>query len=336
MAGRFYLGSARDHNDVTQLSKKAEVLDGEGGDRPGAIYGTTANTTGNKGFELWPQFYPSFGVGLNVNGNTSTRGNDSRRAAAVTVTSTTGLIDFSDECWRTMRQQTGGGSGLGGGTINCQDCGNQAKKDCAHLRCRTCCKGRGFQCQTHVKSTWVPAAKRRERQQQLLASATTQQHPHQQFQLIDHPKRQREDPPPGRHHQQLATRPSSGLEVGQQFPAQVSSPAVFRCVRMSGMEDADEELAYQTSVNIAGHVFKGTLYDHGPDSRRYVTIEGGEGSSRGGGPQQFNLTATGSTEATGSAAVSTAGNPTMIDPAMYPAPLNAFMAGTQFFPPPRS
>ena len=24
--------------------------------------------------------------------------------------------------------------------MNCQDCGNQAKKDCAHLRCRTCCK----------------------------------------------------------------------------------------------------------------------------------------------------------------------------------------------------
>lgn len=55
----------------------------------------------------------------------------------------------------------------GGGGISCQDCGNQAKKDCQHMRCRTCCKSRGFQCQTHVKSTWVPAAKRRERQQQL-------------------------------------------------------------------------------------------------------------------------------------------------------------------------
>lgn len=35
------------------------------------------------------------------------------------------------------------------------------------MRCRTCCKSRGFDCQTHVKSTWVPAAKRRERQAQL-------------------------------------------------------------------------------------------------------------------------------------------------------------------------
>ena len=50
------------------------------------------------------------------------------------------------------------------GGMNCQDCGNQAKKDCPHMRCRTCCKSRGFDCQTHVKSTWVSAARRRERQ----------------------------------------------------------------------------------------------------------------------------------------------------------------------------
>ncbi|KAJ0795610.1 putative transcription factor STY-LRP1 family [Helianthus annuus] len=67
-----------------------------------------------------------------------------------------------------------GGVGSGGGT-NCQDCGNQAKKDCQYMRCRTCCKSRGFQCQTHVKSTWVPAAKRRERQLQL-ASVSQQHH----------------------------------------------------------------------------------------------------------------------------------------------------------------
>jgi LRP1 type putative zinc finger protein len=69
--------------------------------------------------------------------------------------------------------QSGGvGGGIGGsptttsstGTATCQDCGNQAKKDCSHRRCRTCCKSRGFDCATHVKSTWVPAARRRERQ----------------------------------------------------------------------------------------------------------------------------------------------------------------------------
>jgi len=43
----------------------------------------------------------------------------------------------------------------------CQDCGNRAKRDCSYKRCRTCCKGRGFDCSTHVKSTWVPASLRR-------------------------------------------------------------------------------------------------------------------------------------------------------------------------------
>ncbi|KAE8692939.1 Lateral root primordium protein-related isoform 2 [Hibiscus syriacus] len=47
-----------------------------------------------------------------------------------------------------------GGDGSGGSgsssTTTCQDCGNQAKKDCFHRRC---C----FGCHTHVKSTWVVA-----------------------------------------------------------------------------------------------------------------------------------------------------------------------------------
>lgn len=57
-----------------------------------------------------------------------------------------------------------GSSSLPAGATTCQDCGNQAKKDCPHRRCRTCCKNRGYDCSTHVKSTWVPAARRRERQ----------------------------------------------------------------------------------------------------------------------------------------------------------------------------
>ncbi|KAG4977450.1 hypothetical protein JHK86_036924 [Glycine max] len=51
---------------------------------------------------------------------------------------------------------------VAGGGISCQNCGNQAKKDCPHMWCRTCCKSRGFDCQTHVKSTWVPASRLRE------------------------------------------------------------------------------------------------------------------------------------------------------------------------------
>ncbi|CAH2076491.1 unnamed protein product [Thlaspi arvense] len=57
-------------------------------------------------------------------------------------------------------------------TISCRDCGNQAKKDCTHMRCRTCCKSRGFDCSTHVRSTWIPVARRRERQQQLHMSTS--------------------------------------------------------------------------------------------------------------------------------------------------------------------
>ena len=64
----------------------------------------------------------------------------------------------------------GGGSSLNSGVGTCHDCGNQAKKDCSHRRCRSCCKSRGFDCSTHVKSTWVPAARRRERQMMGAAS----------------------------------------------------------------------------------------------------------------------------------------------------------------------
>ena len=51
-----------------------------------------------------------------------------------------------------------------GGLRACVDCGNKAKRDCNYRMCRTCCKSRSYDCPTHVKSTWVPAARRRERQ----------------------------------------------------------------------------------------------------------------------------------------------------------------------------
>lgn len=103
------------------------------------------------------------------------------------------------------------------------------------------------------------------------------------------------------------------------------------------MDDTDEEFAYQTAVNIGGHVFRGILYDQGPESR---FSSAGESSSGGGGGshQPLNLiTATpGSTSAAATTAAAT-GNlaTTLLDPSIYATPLNAFMAGTQFFPPPR-
>nr|GMC81118.1 protein SHORT INTERNODES-like [Ipomoea batatas]GMC87476.1 protein SHORT INTERNODES-like [Ipomoea batatas] len=170
-------------------------------------------------------------------------------------------------------EQEGGSSGS---NSRCQDCGNQSKKDCAYMRCRTCCKSRGFECPTHIKSTWVPVCKRRPRQ--------------------------------------------------VNFPAEVSFPAVFRCVRVSAVDNGEDQYAYQTSVNIAGHVFKGILYDQGPESR-YNTA--GESSSGGGGgfQQPSNLLSTAATAATSNAS-----------PPSYPSPFSTtnFMPGTHFFPYPKS
>nr|POE75850.1 protein short internodes [Quercus suber] len=212
------------------------------------------------------------------------------------------------------------------------------------MRCRTCCKSRGFDCQTHVKSTWVPASKRRERQQLAVLQQQQQQHQHQlEHRGGEHPKRHRENPSTS-----SLARLHTGLEVGN-FPSEVSSPAVFRCVRVSSIDDTDDQYAYQTAVNIGGHVFKGILYDQGPETN-YSSM-GGESSSGGGGVggggggvQPLNLIAGATTSPTtthggaaamvSSAMVSSA--MALLDPSLYPAPLNSFMAGTQFFHPPRS
>ncbi|KAG4952091.1 hypothetical protein JHK85_045958 [Glycine max] len=200
-------------------------------------------------------------------------------------------------------------AGAEGGGISCQDCGNQAKKDCPHMRCRTCCKSRGYDCQTHVKSTWVPASKRRERQQQLMALHQQQQEQQQQRDISKRPRDSRLS--------------SSGLEEEGHFPSVVSSPAEFRCVRVSCVEDSDDRYAYQTAVSIGGHVFKGILYDYGPEnsnnnnsnnnSNNYMA---GETSAVAATAQPLNLAAAASSAA-------------LIDPSsLYSAPANAFMAGS--------
>ncbi|CAI9763759.1 unnamed protein product [Fraxinus pennsylvanica] len=283
----------------------------------------------SKGFELWQQYYQSHQQKLQQNHQDVdfSVGPSSR-------TNTIAGDDSSNYSYRSagfrvmMRQGRDGGEG-----VNCQDCGNQAKKDCPHLRCRTCCKSRGFQCQTHVKSTWVPAAKRREKHQQF---ATLQQHQQQmqdQHQLTlreEIPKRQRENPGGGGGGSSslacTTTRlptSTSGFELGN-FPAEVNSSAVFRCVKVSAMDDAEEEYAYQTAVSIGGHVFKGILYDQGAESR----YPGDNSPGCGGSQQPRDLI-------TAAAATTSHQGLTMLDPSMYPTPLNSFMAGTQFFPPPR-
>lgn len=44
----------------------------------------------------------------------------------------------------------------------------------------------------------------------------------------------------------------------------MKSRATFRCMRVSCDDNAVDEYAYQASVNIQGHIFKGILYDQGP------------------------------------------------------------------------
>ncbi|TQD99379.1 hypothetical protein C1H46_015037 [Malus baccata] len=261
-----------------------------------------------------------------------------------------------------MRSSSGGrgGSGGSGGGASCQDCGNQAKKDCIHMRCRTCCKNRGLDCPTHVKSTWVPASKRRERQQQLAALQHHHQHHQQQDHLQQHQNQQQQQQQlqviRGESSKRLRENPSSnpslrihtntntsGLDVVN-FPPEVSSQAVFRCVKVSAMDD-EVQYGYQTAVNIAGHLFKGILLDHGPESPNYNMNMAAETSSGGGvNFQPLNLIA-GATTAVNTASIdgggghegmAVAGSTTVMDPSsLYPASINTYM-GTQFFPPPRS
>ncbi|OMO72796.1 Zinc finger, lateral root primordium type 1 [Corchorus capsularis] len=215
------------------------------------------------------------------------------------------LPDSNNSCSMNLIQSSGGG-GMGGGSggsgsssgTTCQDCGNQAKKDCSHRRCRTCCKSRGFDCHTHVKSTWVPAARRRERQLMAAAvvtpaaagsSASTSgaKKPRlitSQTTTTSHTSTSNTTPP------RSFDTSSSHQDVGfkESLPGQVRAPAVFKCVRVTAVEDGEDEYAYQAVVKIGGHVFKGFLYDQGVEGREgFPNMSelhlGGGGGGPGGG-----------------------------------------------------
>lgn len=101
-----------------------------------------------------------------------------------------------------MMMMRGGQSGMSTSSSRCQDCGNQAKRDCVYRRCRTCCKSKGFPCQTHIKSTWVPAYRRHQRhqqQQQQQQRQQQQQHQHLPHNVPVHQQRSLQPPNPKRH-----------------------------------------------------------------------------------------------------------------------------------------
>ncbi|KAK8492997.1 hypothetical protein V6N13_095575 [Hibiscus sabdariffa] len=201
--------------------------------------------------------------------------------------------------------QSSGGGGMGGdasggsgssSTTTCQDCGNQAKKDCSHRRCRTCCKSRGFDCSTHVKSTWVPAARRRERQLIAAAATTPGAGSSGSTSGVKKPRLiTSQNTTASRTSTSNTTRSfetsSSNQDAGfkETLPGQVRAPAVFKCVRVTAVEDGDDEFAYQAVVKIGGRVFKGLLYDQGVEGRdgfpsmSELNLGGGTGGGGNGG-----------------------------------------------------
>ncbi|WVY99895.1 hypothetical protein V8G54_025965 [Vigna mungo] len=154
----------------------------------------------------------------------------------------------------------------------CQDCGNRAKKDCIFRRCRTCCKGRGYDCSTHVKSTWVPSIRRREREMVVAPAGGVgggSKRPRaivgssQNATATSHSSNSNATTP-----KSLATISShQDASFKQSLPGHVRAPAVFKCHRVSAIGNGEDEFAYLATVHISGHVFKGFLYDHGVDGK---------------------------------------------------------------------
>ncbi|KAJ1287116.1 hypothetical protein BS78_03G405600 [Paspalum vaginatum] len=200
---------------------------------------------------------------------------------------------------------TGAGSSSAAGAATCQDCGNQAKKDCCHNRCRTCCKSRGFDCSTHVKSTWVPAARRRERQQiagsgsasSSPAAATASAAAAAAASASKKPRLLSSQTTTSHTSTSNATTPRSfdttsshqDASFRDSLPRQVRAPAVFKCVRVTSIEDGEDEYAYQATVTINGHLFKGFLYDQGPDDGRHHAATSNEDSATAGVPNISEL-----------------------------------------------
>lgn len=212
----------------------------------------------------------------NNNNNTNTNYWNLKMCGATEVNSTRkGVMNMEDEGSNKQMME----SEEGGGEFRvCQDCGNRAKRDCSFRRCRTCCKGRGFDCSTHVKSTWVPASMRRGgggdssggdgnsdagaskrlrtmgSSKNVAASATSHS--------------STSNATPTKSFDTSSCQQDAGFK--QSLPRHVRAPAVFRCHRVSAIGSGEDEIVYMATVHISGHVFKGFLYDHGADARNDV------------------------------------------------------------------
>ncbi|KAJ7529554.1 hypothetical protein O6H91_15G057100 [Diphasiastrum complanatum] len=71
----------------------------------------------------------------------------------------------------------------------------------------------------------------------------------------------------------------------EKLPSEIRAQAVFKCVRVTGVDDGQDEFAYQCIVRIAGHIFKGVLYDQGIDNGKVgLTTTGFQLAGQSEGP----------------------------------------------------
>ncbi|CAL5201429.1 unnamed protein product [Lathyrus oleraceus] len=165
----------------------------------------------------------------------------------------------------------------------CHDCGNRAKKDCVYRRCRTCCKGRGYDCSTHLKSTWIPSTRRRDREGEIVSGGGGggggDGGGGEGCSGVKRPKillgSSQNATATSHSSNSNGTTPKSfansschqDASFKEALPGQVHAPAVFRCHRVTAIGNGEDEFAYLATVHISGHVFKGFLYDHGVDGK---------------------------------------------------------------------
>ena len=117
------------------------------------------------------------------------------------------------------------------------------------------------------------------------------------------------------------------MAVAERFPREVSSEAVFRCVRLGPVDEAEAEVAYQTTVSIGGHVFKGILHDVGLDT----SLAGGarQHGAEGSSPSTAGGASAGGGEGSASAAA-VSSSAVVMDPYPTPGPYSAY-GGAPFF-----
>ncbi|WCJ39115.1 SHI-related sequence 6 [Euphorbia peplus] len=176
----------------------------------------------------------------------------------------------------------------------CKDCGNRAKKECEFRRCRTCCKSKGFGCATHVRSTWVSAARRKEVRRSgdgdggggTPGTSSGGGGGKRKLDTTSNSYSTSDNNVDGANGPTCAFN----LDASSKFqdssfkkslPSQVQAPANFRCIRVAAIDGGEGEVAYQAMVNISGHVFKGFLYNHGINNENTHGIINDNNHSRG-------------------------------------------------------